>query len=86
MLQDVEGKLPQDKQHMLDAIDRYLDLEPEQRLHYRVGRVMGVYAGVKDMAHQRVYLQVEETMDKLKSRYKDGIDEALIAIHDQVMR
>jgi len=86
MLQDVEGQLPQDKQHILDAIDRYLDLEPEQRLHYRVGRVMGLYTGVRDMAIPKVHQQVEETMDKLKSRYKDGINEALIEIHDQLMR
>ena len=86
MLQDVEGQLPQDKQHMLDAIDRYLDLEPEQRMHYQVGRLMGLYTGVRDMALPRVHQQVEDAMDKLKSRYKDGINEALIEIHNQLMR
>jgi len=86
MLQDVEGQLPQDKQNMLNAIDRYLDLEPEQRMHYQVGRLMGLYTGVRDMAVPRVHQQVEDAMDKLKSRYKDGINEALIEIHNQLMR
>jgi radical SAM superfamily enzyme YgiQ (UPF0313 family) len=86
MLQDVEGQLPQDKQRMLDAIDRFLDLESDERLHYHVGRVMGVYNGVPDMAQPRARQKVEETIDRLKNQYKDGLDDVLVQIHDRVMR
>lgn len=86
MLQDVEGQLPQDKQRMLDAIDRFLDLESDERLHYHVGRVMGVYNGVPDMALPRARQKVEETIDRLKNQYKGGLDDVLIQIHDRVMR
>ena len=86
MLQDVEGQLPQDKQRMLDAIDRYLDLESDERLHYHVGRVMGIYSGVPDMALPRARQKVEETIDRLKNQYEDGLDDVLIQIHDRVMR
>ncbi len=71
---------------MLDAIDRYLDLESDERLHYHVGRVMGIYSGVLDVALPRARQKVEETIDRLKNQYKDGLDDVLIQIHDRVMR
>ena len=46
LLQDVEGFLPRDKEFMLETIDRYLDLDQTERIHYRLGRRMGHYHGV----------------------------------------
>ena len=86
MLQDVEGHFPRDKQRMLEAIDRYLELGQDDRLHYQVGRVMGLYAGVRDMDQPRAHEKVEETIDRLKHQYKDDLNEVLIKVHDQMMR
>ena len=33
MLGDVEGKFPEDKQNILDAVDRFLNLNEEQRVY-----------------------------------------------------
>ncbi len=77
LLQDVEGYLPRDKDHMLEAIDRYLDLDVEQRLHYRLGRRMGQYHGVADMARPELTGRVEEALGKLKAQYPDNIDQVL---------
>jgi radical SAM superfamily enzyme YgiQ (UPF0313 family) len=86
MLQDVEGRLPEDKPKMLEALDRYLDLDKEARLRYQIGRIMGLYAGVKDMDNPALSQQVEGTLARLKKRYDNDLDQALVQIHDQLMR
>jgi len=77
LLQDVEGQLPDDKPKMLAAVDRYLDLSPEERLHYRVGRTIGLYSGVPDMKQPKLYSQVETTVKRIESRYPGNIEEGL---------
>jgi len=86
MLQDVEGRLPEDKPKMLEALDRYLCLDAEQRLHYQVGRMMGQYRGVPDMAKPHLHRQVEGTLDRLKASYGGRLSDRLVGIHDRLMR
>ena len=43
LLPEVEGRLPQDKDRMLDIINQYWNLPPGQRLHYRLGRRLGYF-------------------------------------------
>ena len=74
LLQDVEGRLPRDKAHMLETVDRYLDLDTDNRLHYRLGRRMGLYHGVADMARPDLFDRVSETMDKLRVQYPDRLE------------
>ncbi|MBF0527927.1 MAG: radical SAM protein [Deltaproteobacteria bacterium] len=68
LLQDVEGYLPGDKDLMLQKIDRYLSLNQRDRLHYRVGRRMGVYQGVADMTNSDLFRKVETTLVSLERR------------------
>jgi hypothetical protein len=49
LLQDVEGKLPGDREKMLSAVKSFLALDGESRMHYQVGRRIGLFAGVGDM-------------------------------------
>jgi radical SAM superfamily enzyme YgiQ (UPF0313 family) len=86
MLGDVEGKLPEDKQNMLDAIDRFLQLNAEERVHYQVGRMMGLYHGVSDMMRPVLHRQVEDTLNRFKSEFKSDINDVLIKMHDKLMR
>jgi radical SAM superfamily enzyme YgiQ (UPF0313 family) len=86
LLQDVEGRLPDDKPRMLDALDRYLDLDEDSRLHYRVGRVLGVYNGVKDMSDPGMFRQVEAAMDKIRAQYPDRVDEVLTDAYSRMTR
>jgi len=43
LLEDVAGRLPGDKQRMLETIDRFLDMNPPDREAFIVGRRMGRY-------------------------------------------
>ena len=49
LLEDVEGKLPGDKEKMLGVIDRYLELPEKERLIFRLGRRRGIYRKIDDL-------------------------------------
>lgn len=49
LLQELEGKLPQDKGAMLDKIDRLLSMDAQDQMTYRVGRRTGIYQKMDDV-------------------------------------
>jgi hypothetical protein len=49
LLQDLEGRLPQDKERMLDILRAFLEMDAEQQALYQVGRRIGVFSGLSDM-------------------------------------
>jgi len=50
LLEDVAGTLPDDKQRMLEPIDRFLNMSPSDREAFIVGRRIGRYRYVSDYA------------------------------------
>ena len=77
LLQNVEGRLPRDKKKMLLAIDRYLELDEENRMRYRLGRRMGQFCGVGDMMRPELMNRVDETLDRLKRDHPGQLDNIL---------
>jgi hypothetical protein len=74
LLPEVEGRLPGDRDRMLQAIKQYWDLPPHDRLLYRLGRRLGWWGGLRDLDDtvrtERVYRIVQEngiTLDNLES-------------------
>jgi radical SAM superfamily enzyme YgiQ (UPF0313 family) len=49
LLQEIEGKFPQDKPGLLDVISRFQSLSPEERLNFRLGRRLGIYERLDDL-------------------------------------
>ncbi|MGB2804450.1 MAG: radical SAM protein [Candidatus Zixiibacteriota bacterium] len=49
LFQDLEGTLPQDKEHMMNILRTFLAMDPEQQALYQVGRRIGVFSGLADM-------------------------------------
>lgn len=49
LFQDLEGRLPEDKAHMASIPRAFLDMSPERRVIYQVGRRWGIFTGVADM-------------------------------------
>lgn len=62
LLEDVGGKLPGDKQRMLDTIDRFLDLPAADREAFIVGRRIGRYRHVSDYAPSAEVEKVRRTL------------------------
>jgi hypothetical protein len=83
LFQDVRGKLPRDKERMLNVVRTFLDLDPQEQRLYQVGRRAGVFACVSHMQvpHRRAEAQaiceqlnitpenVDEITHRMTTRY-----------------
>ena len=80
LLEEVEGKLPEDREKMIGVIDRYLSLPAEERLLYRVGRRLGYYRSLSDLQdlplRGRIGKMIEEVRHSL-SREGDPLSEEI---------
>ena len=65
LFQDLEGKLPEDKQAMIDILRRFLDMSPEQQTLYQVGRRLGVFSSLDSMDSPRRMEKVQRTCREL---------------------
>ena len=63
LLEEVEGRFPEDKQKILSSIERYFDLTTEDRLIFRLGRRMGTFRKLDDLADQESYLRLKSVID-----------------------
>jgi len=77
LLQEIEGKLPQDKEKMLASIDRFQSLPLEERVNFRVGKRVGVYSQLDDLYDLRKHQTVEQAIHRL-SRGNNEVDEETI--------
>ena len=65
LLQEVEGKLPGDKEKMLAIIERFQSLSPEERQVYRIGRRAHYYNSLDDLKDPARHQVVEELIQRL---------------------
>ncbi len=68
LLEDVNGKLPEDKQKMLAVIDRYLCLPAEERERFCLGRRTGYYRTMDDMQNESLNSSVERSYKQLQNK------------------
>jgi hypothetical protein len=69
LLEEVTGKLPEDKEKMLAIIRKYQELPDSERLIYRVGRRGGAYRSTDDLqkdssSYEKIRRLVEEVTDQ----------------------
>jgi radical SAM superfamily enzyme YgiQ (UPF0313 family) len=77
LLEEVEGKLPEDKEKMLATIDRYLALSPKEKAIFRLGRRAGIYRSMDDLSKSELKFQLEETLKRIEREKPGGIDQVL---------
>lgn len=77
LLEEVEGKLPEEKEKMLAVIDRYLSLSPEEKMNFRLGRRAGVYRSLEDLSDPELRSQVEKALKKIDLEKLGGIEKVL---------
>ncbi len=65
LLQEIEGKLPEDKDKMLAAIDKFQSLSAEERQNFRLGRRIAIYASLDDLDDTGKHSLVEHAVEKL---------------------
>jgi radical SAM superfamily enzyme YgiQ (UPF0313 family) len=64
LLQEIEGKFPEDKEKMLATIARFQSLSPEERHNFRVGRRVGIYEQLDDLNNPRKHKVTEHAIQK----------------------
>jgi len=69
LLEEVQGKLPEEKEKMIAVIDRYLALPAEERLRFRVGRRLGYYRSLGDLQDFSLRYRVVQMIDELGRSY-----------------
>jgi len=63
--QDIQGKIPEDRERMLDELRIFLALDPHEQMIYRVGRRRGVFYGLTDLRDPRARARAERLCTEL---------------------
>jgi len=64
LLEEIAGKLPEEKARLLAIIDRFFSLSAEERLVFRVGRRKGIYRRLDDLADKDTFLWLKCVVDQ----------------------
>lgn len=83
LLENVEGTFPQDKDRMLEAIDRYLALPDEDRLLYRLGRRGGALRSVDDLLDPALRARLERARRELEAETGKDLEALIKELGDQ---
>jgi len=77
LLEELEGKLPEDKEKFLGIIDRYFSMSEEDRLIFRLGRRRGIYRSLDDLSEQGTYLQLRQAVERYQLEEPGKLDRDL---------
>ena len=80
LLQEIEGKLPEDKEKMLASIARFQSLTPEEKHNFKVGRRVGIYTYLEDLYNSRKHNLVEHAIEKLSNNGRQVEDETIYTL------
>jgi len=83
LLQEIEGKLPDDKEKMLATIARFQSLPSEERHNFRVGRRVGIYSELDDLDSSHKHRLVEHAIEKLSDDGKQVDDEKIYLLMER---
>lgn len=77
LLENIEGKLPEDKEKILSVTRKYFELSPKDRLIFRLGRRLGAFHKTDDLAQKEIYAKLKTIVDDYESRGAD-LDEDIV--------
>ena len=79
LLEELEGKLPEDKPNLLFVIQRYFELPAQDRLIYRLGRRSGALRKISDLEDTETYQRLKSVIDDY-NKQGGNIDEVMVKI------
>jgi len=85
LLMEVEGNFPEEKAKMLNIIDAFLALPPDEKLNFRLGKRAGIYTTMEDMSDPMIHRRVEELLERLESETPGGVETAISTIKDSFL-
>lgn len=70
LFQEVEGRLPEDKEQMTTPIRKFLEMQPEEQLLYMVGRRAGIFSKLEDLYDP----ELSEHAEKARVAHRVSLD------------
>ena len=83
LLEEVCGKLPEDKEAMLAVIDRYLALPPEEKLLFRLGRRGGALRSLDELNDPVMRQRLQLAMKDMASETGGDLEKVITELADQ---
>ncbi len=85
LLEEVSGKLPEDKEKMLEVIKEYQALADDERLIYRMGRRGGAYRSTRDLKQDpTTYEKLKNLVANIKAEEgQDGVEKFISEMVDR---
>jgi biotin synthase-like enzyme len=85
LLEEVSGKLPDDKEKMLAVIQSYQDLSETDRLIYRIGRRGGAYRSIDDLKRDpTAYQKIKSLIQTLEQKEgPQGVEKMITEMVDR---
>lgn len=80
LLLEVRGSLRTEKQKMLSTIDRFLNMPPDERLLFAVGRRLTIFFFLDDLEKPELYKKAEESLKKILEKEPE-VDFAALCNH-----
>jgi radical SAM superfamily enzyme YgiQ (UPF0313 family) len=85
LLQEIEGRLPEDKERMLGIIDRYFNMSEKDRIIYRLGRRRGIFNSLNDLSNLRIYERLKQIVEEYEKNDPRQLDRDLYkAMHGYI--
>lgn len=86
LLEELNGKLTEDKHMLLRIIDNYFSLSDEERLVYRVGRRTGIYGSLNDLSDKNMYSKVKSMINQYSVHDQEQMDKDLLKIMNRYIQ
>lgn len=83
LIENVNGRLPDDKPAMLAVIDRFLGLPDREKQNFILGKRWGMYRVVEDMRDLSRYSRVQAAVDMLEKEGK--LKDTISSLKNQIM-
>jgi radical SAM superfamily enzyme YgiQ (UPF0313 family) len=81
LFQDLEGKLPDDKERMIDMLRTFLSMDRERQRLYQVGRRIGVFSGLGDITKPNRLARAQKAYEQAGGKLAD-----LDRVTDELMK
>lgn len=77
LLEEVDGRLPEDKDRLISIIEGYFALDPEQRLVYRMGRRAGIFRRLDDLQDKAAYGRLRAAIEEMEENEPGSAEKSL---------
>lgn len=83
LLEDVEGRFPEEKEKMLKTIDRYLTLSKEEKITFNLGKRMNYFRTLDDFYNPARINKAEQTLRRIQEENPESIEKIFHTLRGQ---